>query len=143
MSLNWELTNVQDWETKCFYEAEDGNKMLRPVTHVIVLATAFLGIPEITEKTALEFAKRLRVYQGVFGALMRKGDEPHYIGASDILEHIGLKTNAQKDSRTSFMKRVWDTLDKEVAYEARKAVEKADFEARKEAGEFDSPTTSV
>jgi hypothetical protein len=143
MSLNWELKNVQDWETKCFYEAEDGKKMLHPVTHVIVLATTFLGIPEITDKTALEFAKRLRLYQGVFGALMRKGDEPHYIGAADILNHIGLKTNAQKDSRTAFMKRVWDALDKEVAYEQRKAVEKADFEARKEAGEFDSTPASV
>lgn len=117
MSLNWTVKDVKDFETVCFRTDENGEKDLQPVTNALLFATMSIGIGEFTKKNELEVIKRMRVYQGVMGALMRKGDEPYYITAQHIMDHRGLSTNVGYESRAKFMKRIWAALDREVRYE--------------------------
>lgn len=121
MSLNWDVSAIEDFENKCYGTAEDGTQYVKPVTQTIIYATMFVMMGEIkTDKQVLEFVKRLRVYQGIFGALMKTAEGgPYYITAQEVLDHKGLVTNSSTESRAKFTKHLWGVLDKEVRFGAK------------------------
>ena len=119
MSLNWSVEKVVGQEEKCFVKNSEGKEDVNPITKAIVFSTMFVGVPDITKKTALEYIKRLRIWQSIFGAMMVKDGKPYDITAQQVVDHIGLTTNANRKSRTEFIKSIWNTLDLEVKYERK------------------------
>lgn len=128
MALNWDLTKIKDFETVCFRTDAEGNRKLNPVTESMIWLTMHLGIGGLTKRHAPEFAKRLNVYQGIFGPILFNESGPAYLGAEEVYAHIGLTTNVSHETRSKFMKRVWGHVDREFA-----ASERARNKAKEEA----------
>lgn len=134
MGLNWNVANVADSDTVCFLTIEEdmpsrglskGDEILSPLTETLVWLTLSTGVPEITADTATEFLTRVRITEAVHGAMLSKYGadgqrEDRPITAQDVLSHVGLRTNASKTTRASFLKSIGE-------YVARKAAD--DIEA--------------
>lgn len=106
MSLTWDVSKVADE-----HRLVDGE--MSPVTHALIFLTMSVGIGEITEKTAPEFYARTVAVERVYGSMVTVvkedgafADRP--ITITDVLNHVGLKTNARFDvePRASWLKRV-------------------------------------
>lgn len=109
MALDYSLNNIKNWQTTCFYIAPQdrpnrgikaGQEVINPVTQVLIMATMFIGIPEITDRNAEQFYARLRLWESCERLLV--GDNP--ITPRMVLDHIGLKTNAMKKNDQQFAK---------------------------------------
>lgn len=102
MSLAWDITDVENYKTFCFSESTeagaDGEPLfeLNSTTERLIWLTIPIGMGEITKKNCLEFATRVLMYEAVSNASTR-------LTVNDVREHIGLKTNVLKDSRSKFM----------------------------------------
>lgn len=105
MSLNWNLTKIEDHEERCFNEITTGpNKgkfKLDATTESLIWTTMLVGMGEITEKNWEEFFIRMRTFE-----LILDYDDNRCITPADVRNHIGLTTNVSKESRTQFMKKV-------------------------------------
>lgn len=101
MSLDWSLTEIDDYKNLCWLEIEGSeNVRLNPITESIIWATMVTGIGHIKdEDTAAEFVVRYRISNGVRGSAT-------YLSYADVVKHIGLRTNVGKETRAAFMKRV-------------------------------------
>ena len=86
MSLNWDLTKIENHNNFCWHkvpknhkptftdvirEDDDGSKVaLNGVTQCLIYVTVAIGIGEITQKNYKEFAKRLELWQDSIGAML-------------------------------------------------------------------------
>lgn len=117
MSLNWNVSKIENWEDVCKVKKKDGTEKWNPVTETIVFATMFTGIPEITAKNHEEFFKRIHMFEKVNGALLQEFPEgggqptPVFLTHRDVKDHIGLYTNASKKTRPSFLAGVFRNMD--------------------------------
>ena len=107
MSLNWDLTKIDGYETLCWMpdpssDTADPNgdgKVMNPVTHALIWSTISVGIGEITEANAQEFFTRLSMYERVYGPMLTVYNaetdqhEPQFLTPGDVRAHIGLHTN--------------------------------------------------
>ena len=109
MSLNWNLNAIANRETVCW----DAGHM-KSETEVLIYATMFVGIPEITTKNALSFFARLSLFERVGGSLL--------LGRSmtfaAVQAHIGMKTNASKMSEAQFAKVILSRWNREDTMQA-------------------------
>lgn len=106
MSLDYDLTNITDYENLCYYDApcdmpeydiKQGDTLISPKTEALVFACMFVGMPQITSETWLKFYTRLKCYEAVSGAMLREsGGKPYYFDPETVRAHIGLKTNANR-----------------------------------------------
>ena len=98
MSLNWNLTQVENSETLCWIPSteEEGKFQMNGVTEVLIWSTILVGFSKITEKNYKTFfrrAKELEVVYGMRGFLVEaESTRMPYI--HEVQKHIGLKTNA-------------------------------------------------
>lgn len=101
MSLSFELSNINDYETVCFEETPGGRRK-KPVTEALIFHTMGAGIGEITEATLDEFFARVNAREKLHGPMVtmpmvRPGDKtdwvPYFITKEDVKAHIGLATN--------------------------------------------------
>lgn len=115
MSLDWSLGCIEGFEQVCYYTDEEGKTRLHSITETLIYLTMYIGINDLSSnKNLLEFVKRVKIYEGVFGAFRKIGNDPVYIKPEEILVHKGLKTNASPKSRSTFMRSIWTSLDREV-----------------------------
>jgi len=116
VALTWDTTNVADNESVCFMEAPEdlpnyglvkGDRMLNPVTNALIWHSLNTGIGTITRENASEVFARIKLVETIYGASLRKGGEDRPITSLDVLQHVGLKTNAsfKIETRASFLKR--------------------------------------
>jgi hypothetical protein len=104
MALHWNVENVKDADTVCFYE--EGSVQAK--TQSIIFGTMYVGIPRITEKTADEFFSRISEYERVtspltYGFNPESGKvEDLPITREDVEAHIGLSTNASRLTKKQF-----------------------------------------
>lgn len=126
MSLNYDYSKIpKDSPT---ISEHDEDKM-HPVLNALIWLTMPIGLYEITEKNLDEWEARLRIYEGTFGAWLRKTqgkgkppvDTP--ITRAELEQYVGLGTNASSLTRAKFMKQVAQRVDREVR-EARMHREK-------------------
>lgn len=107
MSLDWNIENVQDWETVC---KDDDGITLSAVTNALIWATTGVGLGEITEANLDEFAWRLDLYQKIYEPLIVevKDDEfvPRFITYTEVKQHVGLHTNVSRETRAQWLKRI-------------------------------------
>jgi len=100
----------------------EGDRMLNPVTNALIWATIGVGLPGITRENAAEFFARLRFIERLDGAhLIRAevdGVRPEgyaaFITPEEIVAHIGLTANVTRESRTQWLKRFSNDLDRSL-----------------------------
>jgi hypothetical protein len=123
MSLNWNLTNIKNYEELCWQKNEDDTVKLNVVTESLIFIGMAIGIGKITEDNASEVFGRISMYEKLFGATMcvfnDKGKEQVFITPEDVNAHIGLSTNVSKETEASFRKRMTDNFmrDKKRQFE--------------------------
>tara|TARA_R110002110_G_scaffold26640_6_gene97695 strand:- start:95 stop:514 length:420 start_codon:yes stop_codon:yes gene_type:complete len=131
MSLNWDLTKIDDFESI-------NTKAERGITDALIYMTIGCGLEEITAKNAPEWNFRLAMYQKVFGNMLQGGSdacaerEPHEQHERDcyasfpltwqhVERRIGLSTNAFPSlSRTKWIRRLAENFDGDVARQTRR-----------------------
>lgn len=100
MALHWNIEKVKDHEALCYRENEEGY-YLAAKTEALIWLCGSIGFTEITEKNYVEFATRMRIYQGLFG------DVAGGIDLRDIRAHIGLRTNWGDETKTKWLNRMY------------------------------------
>jgi hypothetical protein len=112
MSLNYQLARIDKWQD--LLVPSTGSPA--PLTEVIIFLTMFTGVNDITEKNALEFACRVRLFELAHGCLLSNAEGDVPITLADIQRHIGLHTNASPLTRTQFFKQfVWPEIQEKVS----------------------------
>ena len=115
MALTWDLTNIKAPEGfKIWIDNPDPKRtdkelyVLNGLTEIIIFATMFVGISNITNKNAKEFYNRIRqfgVATATEGLLHNPETKQTRMPTLEEIEwHTGLKTNA-----TSMTKRQWSS----------------------------------
>lgn len=116
MSLNFNLTKIEDYKKVCWLPIEEAgdtphvfldvieieNKKfyLNPKTHAIIWRTMPLGIGIIAKRNIEEFWARNLIW-------LRINNLPEDFSLRDLQKHIGLSTNVfPEETRTKWMKRV-------------------------------------
>ena len=103
MSLDWNLTKIENREEVCWEKDENGNDKLNPVTESLIWLTMGIGMGSITEENEFAFYSRI--------ADTKRVEVP--ITPADIHQHIGLTTNVSKESDASFRKRIVENFTRE------------------------------
>jgi hypothetical protein len=113
MSLNWNISNIKNYEEICFSVDDDGEKYLSGITEALIFHTMAIGMGEITEQNVSEFYNRASLYAKFFGNPIRYYDEQtekyetRRFTANEIKNHIGLSTNVSYESPTKWRNRIW------------------------------------
>lgn len=134
MSLNWNLSEIQNYEEVCFLLSPDdiptmgikaGERVMNPVTNVLIWATMAVDLPGITEDNAAEFFARLRFTEQLDGPMLIRAEDENgvrpsgvkaFITEEEVLAHVGLACNVSPRTRAQWMKR----FDKDVSSLARR-----------------------
>jgi hypothetical protein len=133
VSLNWDVSNIQNHDEVCFFYAPDddpnhgvskGDRLLNPVTNSLIWATIAVGIGDLSEVNAAEFFARLRLIERLDGPFLIRAVDPEtgrrpegpgaFITTDEVRAHIGLTTNVSFESRTRWLNRVKHDLDRSV-----------------------------
>jgi hypothetical protein len=92
MSLNWNITQVKDYE-----ELQEGAAW--QLTDALIWLTLTVGIPTITDANWQEFYARVHLLD-----LLYRSPE-NWIKPEDVQRRIGLTTNVSSLTRNQFVKR--------------------------------------
>lgn len=107
MSLDFKLGGIKNYEEVCWTDAETGGKQLTDLTHTLIWNTMTVGLGEVTEKNLDEWMYRLCIMDRVYPREMK-------ITRQDLVNHIGLRTNASTFTRAAFKKKAMNMLDGEA-----------------------------
>lgn len=130
MGLSWNVTDVKDHETVCFYRASEddpmgqhkkGDRLIRSETEALIFLSMPCGFHKITTDNAVEVYGRCYGIER-FGAFRTQRGKPVYITLADVRAHVGLTTNASPKTAGQY-----------AAALARCATDHAKEEARAEA----------
>ena len=88
-------------------------------TQCVVFRCAALGIGEITEENADEFAIRSKMYEEMNGMTMWFDKEDYSLTHEDIVRRIGLTTNVSKITDAQFHKTMVKRLRERAEYSVR------------------------
>lgn len=115
MSLNHDISKIKNRKELCFVEyegedAEEGDKMLNPITQTLIFKTMSIGMGEITLRNWKEFYERVRFVQKLDGIRHQTNQDEGklVITPTDVYQHIGLTTNVwPKESTSAWLKRMF------------------------------------
>ena len=111
MSLNYDLSRIANWQELL----DSASGCMTPMTEAVIFLTLFVGMNEITEKNAVEFACRVHLFETYGDPLLKGLDGPVRITLADIQRHIGLRTNANLLTRARFFNNsVWPDVQSKV-----------------------------
>jgi len=103
MPLTSDISAVVD-----FHDIQQGVEWDK--TQALIFATMSIGMDEITTENAGEFYARIKVLEGVIGAIVviQDGDKYNdfFFSTGDIKRRIGLTTNGGRETRTKFLNRM-------------------------------------
>lgn len=115
MSLNWNISNIADYESKCYLTKDNGKEILHPTTDAIIWLTLIIGVGKITKDNATAFYSRVRAYELMRGAMLYdKMSRPNYLEYEDIIDHIGLVTNCSNMTDAQFRKHLMFLHEQDV-----------------------------
>jgi len=130
MSLNWNVSEVENFEKACFVtEVRNGEEgeYLTPKAEALVWKTMTIGLPSITRENAEEFLARCMMWERALGVScykmesvdgkLRKIDDP--ITFEDVIKHVGLYTNASRMTQAQFHKHFAECLRRDANWVAR------------------------
>ena len=117
MSLDFDFTKVEERLGPDWYAVVTTSPQTRgaesekwhPITDRLIWKTLDIGMGSITEENVDEFWFRLRLIQQLDGPDLEYGDgKSYWITKQDVLNHIGMKTNASNESRAAWVKRTME-----------------------------------
>lgn len=123
MSLDWDISKVENYKEVCWVDASDGSKLLDPVTEVLVWATMEIDMAQITEKNWLEFWLRLSMKDGILGEgrIRDEDGSSRSVTQGEVRAHIGLRTNVSSKSAATWFAKVkknqqheWDCQQRQL-----------------------------
>lgn len=112
MALNWDLSNIKEFEDLCYrtmestyvdVDEETGEEITKnhvelvPLADALIWATICVGMGEVTEDTYVEFWRRVAALEAWNGAFLTTKDGPRPITLADVKAHIGLSTNVSME----------------------------------------------
>jgi len=111
MSLNYELSRIANWQELL----DSASGCTTPITEAIIFMSLIVGMNEITEKNALEFACRVHLFETYGDPLLTGPDGPVRITLANIQRHIGLRTNVNPHTRAKFISSfIWPDVQTKV-----------------------------
>lgn len=112
MSLNFDLTKINNGGTVCYEDDGEGNRVHTTRTQAMIWMCLHIGIGEITEKNYREYWTRVYAWESALGASIRDGQgNPVPLSLSDVHDYIGLTTNVfPKESEAKFAAKLWRIL---------------------------------
>lgn len=105
MALNWNITEVKDWDKT----TEEENVVL----NTLIWMTMAVGMREITEKNHIEFHARVQLIEKLHGSLLHEEGKDRLIKLEEVKRFIGLSTNASTLTRNQFNKNQLERFYKE------------------------------
>lgn len=117
MSLDFQLRDIKNYEEICFVGTQpwgNGEKELSDVTRTLIWDTLVVGLGQVTEQNLDEWVYRLHIMDLAYPRELR-------ITYQDLVNHIGLRTNASTITLAAFKKKAMNMLDSQ----AKRAVQKA------------------
>jgi hypothetical protein len=130
MSLDWNLTKINNNIEVCWEKNEDGTDKLNPVTESLIWLTMGIGMGSITEDNQSDFYCRVVMYEKLFGTMLSYWKDSKKVSVpitpEDIHNHIGLTTNVSKDTDASFRKRIVENFMREQKRNFNYALESED-----------------
>ena len=130
MSLDWNLTKINNNIEVCWEKNEDGTDKLNPVTESLIWLTMGIGMGSITEENQSDFYCRVAMYEKLFGTMLSYWKDSKKVSVpitpEDIHNHIGLTTNVSKDTDASFRKRIVENFMREQKRNFNYALESED-----------------
>ena len=124
MSLNWEVSQIKDYETVCWIgEKGSMDRRMNPVTEALIFGTIVVGLGSITDKNVDEFAARFRIIERVHGAQLYKpgpdgkGRVDWYLSDEDFIAHIGLVCNVTNETRPKWAARIFNNKNSSITEE--------------------------
>lgn len=119
MSLNWNVENVQDFESVCYVEDENGDRKLSVITDSLIWFSMWCGFGRITEDNAVEIKRRIDdlAELGEGRIVYHDGErwQRRAVTLDEVRAHIGLRTNASKKSV-----RTWNAEIKKLREQAER-----------------------
>lgn len=94
MSLDYNLSEVKDYQTVCFRAPGE----MIPETERLIFSTLAIGIPKITKANHETFLRRLNLWETVYAMPLTS--------AEVVKAHIGLTTNASPCNKGRFITRM-------------------------------------
>ena len=123
MALHWDITGCKDVELlKSDTEWH--------ITNALIWATMSTGLNEITEENLPEFYARLHVWETIVGPLTwgtneeTGKEEERFIEVEDLRKRIGLHTNASRETRAEWKKKLSSYFDRQLD-ECKRAAERS------------------
>lgn len=114
MSLNWDITNIENHEELLVDSPDGDGKVLDGLTNGLVWISMGTGLGKnwsLDAEFAPEFYARIRLLDKMDGPLLTQGGEPYKITPQDIERRIGLKVNVSPKTRAAFLKSIGNDLD--------------------------------
>jgi hypothetical protein len=117
MALDFDVSKIKDHKNLTT-DPEDPTKWSLP-TQAMVWLTMAVGIPEVTRDNAADFLARSRMYERMFGPMRGNEAGPVYLEAQEVVDHIGLSTNAVPMTKPEFRQAVMARLIQAADHEIR------------------------
>lgn len=109
MALNWNVSEVENWQQLFKSKNEEDSEMIKIYERVLMFSIT-IGVRNITDKNWKKFFDRVYMWEKIKGAnyyaVGENGREAVYIKDTDVKRMIGMKTNASEFSKTEFLKRL-------------------------------------
>lgn len=126
MSLNWNVSNIENSESVCFFthHNEDGElrRRLTQSTESLIFLTMVVGLGRITESNYKEFYKRIALFERLRGCVrVKKSDSGKFVDdpytLEDIRQHIGLTVNVSDEKPDAWRKRILKSWEHDLVIE--------------------------
>jgi len=125
MSLNWNVSNIEDFEAVCFRHFEEDGQPLRELkqsTEKLIFITMAVGLGRITESNYQEFYKRIALFERLRGCVrVKKSDRGGFVDdpytLEDIRQHIGLCVNVSDEKPDAWRKRILKSWEHDLVIE--------------------------
>jgi len=111
MSLNWDLSKIDNYKELCFTDYEDDKGMIEPITEAIIFMCMAIGMSGITKKNLGEFCIRAHMTQKLEGPWMQRSVdggkmEKYALDVTNFKLHVGLKVNVTQEHKPWFNKKL-------------------------------------
>jgi len=109
MSLNWDATNVENWDVLRADDEFNGK------LEIVIFDTMNVGIPRITKNNAGEFHRRQLMARAALGNSFKElKDFNEWITEAFIASLAGLSTNASEKTITKFNKDLLGNIESRI-----------------------------
>lgn len=113
MALNFDVSAVADFKTITTHPT-DANKW-HPVTEALTWHAMIIGVPVITQENAGEFFRRVAIWEHITGPMLSGQRNLDWrITMSDVINHVGLRTNASSLTNAKFAAKVMQELGRQA-----------------------------